>query len=209
MRQQSKRFRIAVLLSIAVAMSTGLLATHASPPWPAAGQPARAPAAQPAANGNTIFLPLITQQIPPIRIDTGASASYTDSGGNVWAADTGFIGGQVGNYGNIGIANTSDPRIYQTERFNLTGYAIPVANGSYTVRLHFMEGFYTSAGRRLIDVNVEGTPINDIDVFAEAGGVRTALIKTVDVTVSDNQLNLTFTASPGETMIHGIEVIAQ
>jgi hypothetical protein len=209
MRQESKRFRIALLLSIAIAVSTGLLAAHASSPWPAADQAPNAPAAQPAAEGNTIFLPLITQQIPPIRIDSGASASYTDGAGNVWAADTGFIGGQTSDHGNISIGNTSDPHIYQTERYKLTGYSLAVANGSYTVKLHFMENFYTSAGKRIFNVNVEGTPINNIDVFAETGGTRIALIKTATVTVSDNQLNLGFTASSGETMIDGIEVIPQ
>jgi hypothetical protein len=111
--------------------------------------------------------------------------------------------------GNISIANTNDPRIYQTERYKLTGYALAVANGTYSVRLHFAENFYTAPGQRVFSVNVEGTPITNLDVFAEAGAARRALIKTATVTVSDNQLNIGFTASVGETMIDGVEVIPQ
>jgi hypothetical protein len=212
MIRDRKGFRVALLLSVALTLSTGVLATHAASGWRssrAANSAATKAHVQPAAAGTTVFLPLITQLIPPLRIDTGASASYADSSGNIWQPDSGFIGGQAGNLGNISIANTNDPQIYRTERFNLTGYAFGVANGNYSVRLHFAENFYTAAGRRIISVSVEGTPINTIDVFAEAGGGRTALIKTANVTVSDNQLNLSFTASVGETMIDGIEIIPQ
>jgi hypothetical protein len=198
MLRDTKGLKLMLLLSLALTLSTGGLATYAS-----------VPRARPSAVSGTVYLPLITQLIPAIRIDSAASTSYADSNGNIWQADSGFIGGQVGNLGNINIANTNDPQIYRTERFNLTGYAFGVANGNYSVRLHFAENFYTAAGRRIISVNVEGTPINNIDVFAEAGGGRTALVKTATVTVSDNQLNLSFTASVGETMIDGIEIIPQ
>lgn len=202
MLRDSKGLKLALLMSIALTLSTGVLAAHAASGW-------RSARAQPAAVSQVVYLPLITQLIPAIRIDSAASTSYTDSSGNVWQADSGFIGGQVGNIGNINIANTADPQIYRTERYNLTGYAVGVANGNYQVRLHFAENFYTAAGQRIISVNVEGTPINNIDVFAEAGAGRTALIKTANVTVSDRQLNLSFTASVGETMLDGIEIIPQ
>ena len=189
--------RLAAAISVALLLSAHLLAAQATTSTRAA------------VGDYKIFLPLTLQVIAPLRIDAAASASYTDTSGNLWQADTGYLDGQVGNLGNISIANTSDPRIYQTERFKLTGYALAVANGNYTVRLHFAENFYTTPGKRIFSVNVEGTPINNLDVFAEAGAAHTALIKTANVTVSDHQLNLSFTASVGETMIDGIEVIPQ
>jgi endoglucanase len=187
--------RLAAAISVALLLSAHLLAAQATT------------SSRQVVGDFKVFLPLTVRQIAPLRIDAAASAGYTDTSGNLWLADTGFIGGQIGNLGNISIANTSDPRIYQTERFKLTGYALAVANGNYTVRLHFAESFYTAPGQRVFSVTVEGTPINAIDVFAEAGAARTALIKTANVTVSDRQLNLDFTASVGETMIDGIEVI--
>jgi hypothetical protein len=189
--------RLAAAICVAFLLSATLLGAQATP------------SKRQAVGDFKVFLPLIVQIVPPIRIDAAASTSYTDTNGNVWQADSGFIGGQTGNLGNISIANTNDPRIYQTERYRLTGYALAVANGTYSVRLHFAENFYTAPGQRVFSVNVEGTPITNLDVFAEAGAARTALIKTATVTVSDNQLNIGFTASVGETMIDGIEVIPQ
>jgi hypothetical protein len=189
--------RLAAEISVALLLAASLLAAQATP------------STRRAVGDFKIFLPQIVQLRPPLRIDSAASASYTDTSGNLWQADTGFTDGQTGNLGNIPIANTSDPQIYRTERFRLTGYTLPVANGSYMVRLHFAESFYTAPGQRIFNVTVESTPINNLDVFAEAGATRTALIKTVNVTVSDNQLNLGFTAVVGETMIDGIEVIPQ
>jgi hypothetical protein len=204
---------MASLISIALALSANLLAEHASAHQftvaDAVMRTVRAPYPKQATNDTKVFLPLVQRIIPPLRIDSAASTSYIDAAGNTWVADTGFIDGQTSDLGNISTANTSDPRIYQTERYKLTGYALPTVNGNYTVRLHFAETFYTSAGKRIFSVNVEGTPITNIDVFAEAGGLHIALIKTVNVTVADGQLNLSFTSSVAETMIDGIEVIPQ
>jgi hypothetical protein len=45
-------------------------------------------------------------------------------------------------------------------------------------------------------------------VFSEAGGAHRALVKTVSVVVTDGQLNLSFAASVGQTMINGIEILS-
>jgi hypothetical protein len=166
----------------------------------------KASADQTIAANSFIYLPLIT--VPAVRIESGSDSSYTDTQGNVWQADTGAIDGSKGDFGNIAIANTSDPRIYQTEHYALTGYAFPVANGHYTVRLHFAENYNTAVGQRIFSVNVEGTQINNLDVFSEAGGAHRALVKTVSVVVTDGQLNLSFAASVGQTMINGIEILS-
>lgn len=153
----------------------------------------------------------ITSQPPatPIFVDTGGASSYTDSEGQVWSADKGFTGGQTIDRGAIAIEGTSDPRIYQTERYGMSGYAFSVPDGSYTVRLRFAETYsgITAAGQRVFSVNVEGTQIIDMDVFAEAGGRNRALIKTVTAKVSDGQLNITFTPTTQSAIISGIEIV--
>ena len=143
-----------------------------------------------------------------LRIEAGGSASYTDSAGKVWAADTGFVGGSTVDRGNIAIANTSNPRIYQTERWGMAGYQLAVANGSYTVRLHFAETYtgITGPGQRVFSVNIEGTTLSNIDIFAETGGLNRALVKSVPVTVTDGRLDLSFTASANNAAINGIEI---
>jgi predicted RecB family endonuclease len=145
----------------------------------------------------------------PIRIEAGGNANYTDSDGNLWVADTGFTNGSTVNRGNIAIANTNNDRIYQTERYSVSGYAFTVANGNYAVRLHFAETYdgITGAGQRVFSVNVEGMLISNIDIYAEAGGRDIALVKTVNVTVSDGQLTIGFLSSVFNTEINGIEII--
>lgn len=145
----------------------------------------------------------------PLRIDTGATKSYTDHDGHVWLADTGFIGGSTYDRPHIAVANTTDDRIYQSERFDLTGYSLPVSNGRYRVRLHFAEMYYliTAAGQRVFNLDVEGTDLGRIDIFAATGGRYRAMSRSVDVTVTDGHLDLKFTALVQYPKIDGIEVL--
>ncbi|MGZ9034919.1 MAG: malectin domain-containing carbohydrate-binding protein, partial [Rhodospirillales bacterium] len=96
--------------------------------------------------------------------------------------------------------------LYQTERWGMTGYSLPVAPGLYTVKLHFAETFATTAAARVFSVDVEGQKLTDIDVFASVGA-RTALVRTVpNVVVTDGKLDIGFTNKAGAAIINGIEV---
>jgi len=159
---------------------------------------------------------VITTAMPstpvPLRIESGSSAAYTDGSGNVWAGDFGFTGGGVADRGAIEIAGTTDDRLYQTERWGVTSYNLLVANGIYLVRLHFAETFsdITASGQRLFSVTAEGTAPagwTNIDLFGEAGDRNVALVKSAVVTVTDNYLNLAFSASVNNTVINGIELL--
>jgi hypothetical protein len=145
-----------------------------------------------------------------LRVETGGSASYTDGGGRVWAADYGYQGGSTIDRGAIAIDNTTDDRLYQTERYGMTGYKLPLANGSYTVRLHFAETYdgITGSGQRVFSANVEGSSISNIDIFAEAGGRNRALVKSVNVNVADGELTIGFTSSVQSPLINAIEAVA-
>ncbi len=62
-------------------------------------------------------------------------------------------------------------------------------------------------GRRVFSVTGEGEALlEDFDVYAEVGAV-TALVKQVEVEVTDGELNLRFTASEGEPIVAAIEVL--
>ena len=122
---------------------------------------------------------------PALRINT-AGPAYTDSLGQVWAADSGFNTGVVNAVGDA-IANTVDDVLYQTNRWDDAAapemqYSFAVPNGSYLVRLHFAENFSGAfaVGARVFDVDIEGVRrFEDIDVFA-AAGARTALVRSTD-----------------------------
>ena len=52
-------------------------------------------------------------------------------------------------------------------------FRIPVANGTYRVRLHHAETVGAAVGKRRFDVNIEGgrKELAGLDVRAEAGGL--------------------------------------
>ncbi len=143
-----------------------------------------------------------------VLVEAGSESEYVDGSGRRWAADTGFVGGQIVDRGDIEIAETDNDRIYQTERWGVSAYSLPAATGIYTVKLHFAETSdkVTVAGKRVFSVDVEGHALNDIDIFAEAGN-QTALVKTVpNVVVSDGHLDIAFQHKAGEPIIDAIEV---
>lgn len=144
-----------------------------------------------------------------LRIDVGNAQAYSDTKGRQWAADEGSVGGHTADRGPIDIAGTDDDKIYRTERWGLDAYAIPVAPGMYTVRLHFAETSpsVTASGDRVFSVSVEDRLLADLDVFNEAGGARKALVKTTrNVVVRDGSLDIGFAGKRGAPMINAIEV---
>lgn len=141
------------------------------------------------------------------RLNTGTSARVNAANGTAFEPDRHYVGGS--NSGNIttDITGTADPALYYAHRWGMKGYDIPVtANGTYTVRLHFAETIFTQRGKRVFDVNAEGSQkINDLDVFAEVGS-RRALVKSFTVPVTDGTLNLAFAKVVEDPMVSAIEV---
>src|SRR5580704_18309107 len=100
-----------------------------------------------------------------LRIHAGGAA-YTDVAGRMWTPDAAFSGGFTFTTA-ASISGTADGALYRSERYGNFSYNIPVPNGSYTVSLLFAEIYWTSAGKRVFDVNVEGKPaIHALDIFA-------------------------------------------
>jgi hypothetical protein len=140
-----------------------------------------------------------------------------------WSDDRYYSGGSALNWsGDIGVAGTDEDSLYLTQRSGSGPgkrrgfeYAIPVdGEGVYLVRLYFAEPYWGAPGgpegeegRRVFSVDGEGeTLLEDFDVYAEAGAL-TALVKQVEVEVTDGELNLRFTASEGEPIVAAIEVM--
>ncbi|MET0497602.1 MAG: malectin domain-containing carbohydrate-binding protein [Steroidobacteraceae bacterium] len=150
-----------------------------------------------------------------LRINAGG-ASFTDSQGHVWAADTGFNTGSVST-STAPIAGTADDSLYQSIRWDDTPapelqYSVPVANGSYLVKLYFAESNTKTAyaGARVFDVDMEGSVrFDNLDVFAQAGGLNTALVKSATVTVSDGVLNILLRHQVKNPIISAIEIVPQ
>jgi hypothetical protein len=146
---------------------------------------------------------------PIFRANSGGS-QYTSSTTGTWNADSGYSSGsQV--YGNSNaIANTADPTLYQSERWNNSfGYSVPVANGSYTLNLYFAEIYYTKSGQRIFNVAAQGqTVLSNFDIVAAAGGANRAIVKSFPVTVTNGVLSVNFTGVVGNAKISAIELVA-
>ncbi|MBL4884151.1 MAG: PQQ-binding-like beta-propeller repeat protein [Planctomycetaceae bacterium] len=93
------------------------------------------------------------------------------------------------------IKETETGWLYTSQAIGLSRCELPLIGkdeqaGVYNVRLHFAEldENVKEAGQRLFDVSIQGkTVLSAVDVYAESGGLRTALVKELSgVVVTDN-----------------------
>lgn len=154
-----------------------------------------------------------------LRVNCGAEKEYTDQNGVKWLADQALQGeatwgakdGQTVRRTDLTISDCKMPDVYLTERYSATGYEFAVANGTYTVRLHFAETYaaHNKEGMRLFSVKVnDKIVLEDLDVFKAAGGFAKPLVKEVKgVKVADGKLTVQFVAKTQNPEINGIEVL--
>ncbi|XP_031120662.1 probable leucine-rich repeat receptor-like serine/threonine-protein kinase At3g14840 isoform X1 [Ipomoea triloba] len=113
---------------------------------------------------------------------------------------------------NISLIEGNDPQLYQTARLSplsLTYYGRCLANGNYTVKLHFAElvmrdnRSFQSLGRRIFDVYIQGErKLKDFDIEAIAQGVDKALVEQFQAVVKDKTLEVRFEyAGKGTTAV--------
>uniref|UniRef100_Q026G9 Malectin domain-containing protein n=1 Tax=Solibacter usitatus (strain Ellin6076) TaxID=234267 RepID=Q026G9_SOLUE len=117
-------------------------------------------------------------KLKPIRISAHQSG-FVDTDGTHWSGDNYFIEGRTNLYRNSG-TGPKIPALYTGERHGNFSYAIPVTPGSFTVKLHFLESFFSSlvpaadcrgAGCRVFDVICNGVLLlKDFDIFQAAPG---------------------------------------
>jgi len=150
-----------------------------------------------------------------LRIDSGATAPFVDSQGRTWQADFGFNASST-SFKADAISGTVEDVLYHTVRYDPAAapellYTLPVANGVYTVRLHFVEKYSGAfaVGARVFDIDIEGIrAFEDVDIFA-AVGARAAYVRETTTTVADGALHIQFHRQVGDPNISAIEVIPQ
>ena len=164
----------------------------------------------------TFTITVIESSSTLVRFNAGGPAiNYS---GNDFTADQYFSGGS--SYRNN---NALVPELYKTERTasSLTfDYNIPLANGDYTVILHFAEIYWGATGgdvggigSRIFDVTIEGNLVLDnYDIIADVGS-ETPVLKTYAVTINDDALNISFSAlanvgGADQPKVSAIEVIS-
>ena len=112
-----------------------------------------------------------------------------------------------------GIASTAAPAaVYQSARQGAVTYTIPnlTVGGSYPVRLHFAELYFSAAASREFNVAINGTTVlTNFDIFATAGASYTAVVKQFTATAnSSGQIVIALSnGAKDQPMINGIEVL--
>jgi len=156
-----------------------------------------------------------------LRVNCAAVEPYTDQAGNLWRvdpipdpdADWGAVGGMTVDRGELNIAGTDAPKVYQTERYSMEAYKFTVPNGKYTVRLHFAETYdgITAVGQRIFSVSInDQTVLKDFDPYKEAGGFQKPVVKTIeDVAVTGGEIVIKFTTNVQNPEINGIEILSK
>lgn len=122
------------------------------------------------------ILPGVRGQLRPVRIVTRDVPYYSDDS-RWWSPDTYFKGGQL-RASHEPALGTDDPEFYETERWGHFSYAVPVAPGTYTVTLHFIEretpaaadAFGSDSEGRTFNVFCNGkTILSNVNIFDNVG----------------------------------------
>ncbi|XP_016648166.1 PREDICTED: probable LRR receptor-like serine/threonine-protein kinase At1g07650 [Prunus mume] len=137
---------------------------------------------------------------------SGGGAKFFHDTGNWGFSSTGDFG--LMNYDqeyiarNSSILNMTNSELYSTARISplsLTYYARCLANGNYTVKLHFAEivirnnRSYYGVGRRIFDVYIqEKLVLKDFNIQKEAQGVDKEMIKVFKAVVNVMTLEIRF-----------------
>jgi hypothetical protein len=158
-------------------------------------------------------LPAATDAVAYYQAVNCGGPAYTTLLGDFYSADQaytagswGYTGGQITSVANA-IANTDDDVLYQSERYNLTGYSFDVPSGNFDVTLRLAEIYqYAIISGRVFSVQIEGqTVVSNLDVMARAGQFA-ALDLVYTVPVTDGQLNIVFVPGAGAPAINAIAV---
>jgi hypothetical protein len=156
-------------------------------------------------------------KMSPVRLAVRQS-DYVDPGGTRWSGDNYFIGGRTHVYGNPE-TGPKIPELYTGERHGNFTYAIPVAPGSYTVRLHFLESFFSplianarcgGVGCRVFDVTCNGVELlHDFDIVNAAGGAFRSVTREFHGLHPNGQGKLLLSFSPrvNYAEVRAIEVL--
>jgi hypothetical protein len=166
-------------------------------------------------------LPASARKAKPVRIRAGWTSPWQDSAGQVWQADSYFLGGnalvRTTNPAQGSNSNAQDIPLFASERWGHFSYAVPVAEGRYRVTLKFCEGHYGKRntgtggpGSRVFDVYCNGVALlRGFDITQEAGGEGRPIDRTFSAIRPNAQgkILLTFVPVAGMACVNGIEVV--
>jgi Malectin domain len=169
------------------------------------------------------ILPGIRGRVRPVRI-VARDVPYYSNDSRWWSPDAYFKGGQL-NTSQEPATGTDDPEFYETERWGHFSYAIPVAPGTYTVTLHFIEhraaadgldrkilshGDSAASEVRVFNVFCNGkTIVADLNILKQAGENRPLVRKIKGLEPNaQGKLLLEFVPVTRYATVSAIEVVS-
>ena len=153
-----------------------------------------------------------TEGYAPLNPSTVAAAINVGGGGDYfndiyYQPDVYRTGGEANSTADA-VLDAAGSSVFNSERYGDMQFSIPVANGTYSVDLHFTEMYWEENGERVFDVNLEGeNVIAGLDIFQQAGH-DVAYSQSFDVTVGDGELNIALTTVTDNATLSGILVRA-
>jgi hypothetical protein len=137
-----------------------------------------------------------------VRLHVGSNANASDPfGGPSWQADRYYQGGATAP----GLSNSSDA--LNSKRYGDFSYAIPVADGKYTVSLWFVENV-VGPGGRAFNVAINGAAaLTNYDIAADTG-MNTPVRKSFPaVATGGNGIRIQFATLKRSAAVNAIEVL--
>jgi hypothetical protein len=172
--------------------------------------PATSAAASPTTQAKTQATP--AGAITELHVMSGYSGSEViDSSGVRWTPDRYFVGGGQWSRASGIVRGTSRPFLFGNWRTGEFGYDIPLAPGSYELRLYFVSP--NRAGDEKMgdfDIAVNGKPmLSAFDVSMSANGADIAEEQVFrDISPgTDGMLRLWFSNRSSQPMVNGLEVV--
>ena len=153
---------------------------------------------------------------PTTTAATGVQISAGGPATGTWVADKDFTGGATSGTTNAisttGVTNPAPQSVYQHNRYGNFTYTIPgfTAGATYTIRLHFAEEYWTTAGSRIFNVLIDGTQVlANFDIFATAGGEYKAVVEQfTEVAPANGTFTIQFSTVKDNAQVNGIEILS-
>ena len=163
-------------------------------------------------SGEVTATPTTGSPPPPSTLQVSAGGPATGT----WLADKDFTGGATAAttsaISTTGVTSPAPQSVYQHNRYGNFTYSIPgfTAGTSYTIRLHFAEEYWTTAGSRVFNVLIDGTQVlSNFDIFATAGGVDKAVVEQfTEVAPTNGTFTIQFATVKDNAQVNGIEVLS-
>ncbi len=149
---------------------------------------------------------------PPSSLQISAGGPATGT----WVADEDFSGGATASVTNAitttGVTSPAPQSVYQHNRYGNFTYTVPgfTAGASYTIRLHFAEEYWTTAGSRVFNVLIDGTQVlTNFDILATAGGEYKAVVEQFTETApTSGTFTIQFATVKDNAQVNGIEILS-